>query len=63
MLLLSQQPAELCNAIQYAKVLSLVKKGKVFGQAFFKRLVRSRVKPSSPSADGEIPIRQALCKR
>ena len=39
MLLLSQQPAELCNAIQYAKVLSLVKKLKVFGQAFFKRVV------------------------
>ncbi len=52
---LTRKPAEPFTAPQYAKVITPVKKLKVFDRPFFKRVVRSRVKPSSPSADGETP--------
>ena len=63
-LLLSQHPAELFNAPQYAKVLDPVKKEKVFGQAFFKRLVRVKGrKPIVALRRGRKPLQRALRKR
>ena len=57
-------PAELCNDPQHAQLLSLVKKGKVFGQAFFKRLAGRGAEPhkhSVRSARGELENSSVNC--